>query len=73
MTRVFIHFDLPSALTEGQLARLAEVRGVYGFLGIRLDEDRRRLIVEYDATRLNPNEVRAELHRVGIPAQEVSH
>jgi hypothetical protein len=66
MTKVDLHFRLQSPLAEPQLARLADLRGVYGVLGFRLEPD--ALAVEYDATRLRPAEVEALLHGAGIPA-----
>ena len=66
MTRVELHFRLQAPLAEPQLARLADLRGVYGVLGFRLAEG--ALAVEYDATRLRPAEVEALLHHAGIAA-----
>ena len=68
MTKVVIRFRLQSPLTGPQLARLAEARSVYGVLDFQLDDPRRSLAVEYDATRLTPDEVATVLHRAGIPA-----
>ena len=65
MTKVLIRFRLQSPLTETQLARLANARSVYGVLNFHLDDN--TLAVEYDATRLRPEEVAAVLHRAGIP------
>jgi hypothetical protein len=66
MTKVDLHFRLQAPLAEPQLARLADLRGVYGVLGFRLEPG--ALAVEYDATRLRPAEVEALLHHAGIPA-----
>ena len=68
MTKVLIHFKLQSPLTEAHLACLADARSVYGLLDFQLDEPGTSLAVEYDATRLRPDEVAAVLHRAGIPA-----
>lgn len=68
MTKVQIRFQLQTPLSENELARLADARGVYGMLRFDIDETAGRLTVEYDATRLDPNEVEAVLHRAGIPA-----
>ena len=68
MTKVVARFRLQSGLTERQLARLADLRGVYGVLGFDLDQANHRLSVEYDATRLRPEEVTSLLHRAGVPA-----
>lgn len=68
MTKVVVRFQLQSTLNDRQLARLADLRGVYGVLGFDLDEANQRLSVEYDATRLQPPEVTSLLRRAGIPA-----
>lgn len=67
MTKVDIRFKLQSPLTAAQLARLAETRGVYGILEMTLDEAAGALHVEYDASRLNPQEVEGVLRRAGLP------
>ena len=68
MTKVDLRFCLQSPLSTAQLERLAEARGVYGVLDIKVDEWPGTLSVEYDASRLNPEEVAAVLHRAGVPA-----
>ena len=68
MTKVVIRFRLQSPLTEPQLARLADARSVYGVLDFQIDEGSRSLAVEYDATRLTPDEVATVLHGAGLPA-----
>ena len=68
MTKVQLQFRLQAPLAEPQLARLADLRGVYGLLGFRTDEATGVLAVEYDATRLRPDEVTALLRGAGIPA-----
>lgn len=67
MTKVDIRFKLQAPLTPAQLARLAEARGVYGILELDLDEVAGGLHVEYDASRLNPQEVEGVLRRAGLP------
>jgi hypothetical protein len=67
VTKVVIRFRLQSPLTEAQLARLAELRGVYGILNFEADESSGAFGVEYDATRLCPAEVASLLRASGIP------
>ena len=68
MTKVVLRFRLQSALSNDELARLADTRSVYGVLDIKVDEAAATLAVEYDASRLNPDEVAAVVHRAGIAA-----
>ncbi len=67
MTKVMIRFRLQSPLAARQLARLADARSLYGILDLQVDEPGCGLAVEYDASRLRPEEVAAVLHRAGIP------
>jgi len=68
MTKVVARFRIESPPGEQQLARLADARGVYGILAFRLDEANQQLSVEYDATRLRPEEVAALLRQCGVAA-----
>jgi len=68
MTKVIVRYRLQSPLAEPQLARLAEARSVYGILNFDLDTAADRLAVEYDASRLRPEEVAGVLRRAGVPA-----
>ena len=67
LTKVLLHFRLPSPLSAAHLERLAELRGVYGIL--RFDHEPASLSfdVEYDATRLCADEVANLLRRNGLP------
>ena len=71
MTKVVIHFRLQSPLTERQLARLSDARCVYGVLGISIEDSGAGLAVEYDATRLRPEEVETVLRGKEIPVVRV--
>ena len=46
---------------------IARVHGVYGIEKVMLDPGGKSIIVEYDASRLNPLEVEAALQKAGIP------
>ena len=67
MTKVIARFRLQAPLTDQQLDRLADVRGVYGILRFETDETGQSLSVEYDATRMKAEEVAGLLHRAGVP------
>jgi len=68
MTKVQIRFRLQSALSEAQRSRLAEAHAVYGVQRIQVEEPGASLTVEYDASRLRPEEVEAVLRRAGVAA-----
>jgi hypothetical protein len=68
MTKVQLRFRLAGALDEQLMTRIADAHSVYGFQRIRVDGD--NLLVDYDATRLNPKEVEATLAGFGIPVEK---
>ena len=68
MTKVQIRFRLQEPLHEIQLERLTDLRGVYGILNFEAKTGATALGVEYDATRLRPEEVAALVRRAGIAA-----
>jgi len=67
MTKIQLPFHLSAPLDEKQMSRIADLYSTYGFLRISVSPDRQDLIVEYDATRLTPEEVEAALARAGFP------
>ncbi len=67
MTKVLARFRLQAPLSVAQLERLAELRGVYGVLNFEWQDGQGEFAVEYDATRLRPEEVAGLLRRNGIP------
>jgi hypothetical protein len=70
MTKVQKHFRLERALDEALMEQLAAVNAIYGIERIRIvsgDE----LMVEFDATRLQANDVEMALERAGIPVVSV--
>lgn len=68
MTRVQIHFRLEKPLDDVLLQRLSDTSALYGIQRIKLAPAMDRLMVEYDATRLRPQEVESALTGAGIPA-----
>jgi len=70
MTKVQIAFHLSEPLNERQMARISDLHSVYGILRVQVEPSGDRIIVEYDATRLNPKEVEALLAGAGIPLAE---
>jgi len=67
MTKVQLPFALSAPLNENQLGRIADLYGNYGILRVSIGPDGLKLLVEYDATRFNPEDVEAALARAGFP------
>lgn len=67
MTKVDLTFKLARGLTDKELDSIARIHAVYGMLTVRLLPSGDELFVEYDASRLSPNEVRGVLAQHGIP------
>jgi hypothetical protein len=55
-----------------QLRAMCRVREVYGIRRLSLDEIRRLILVEYDASRLHPEDVRALLRSAGLDTDGVA-
>jgi hypothetical protein len=69
MTKVQTTFKLARPLTEPDLLNIARIHSVYGFLAARLKPSGNELFVEYDASRLTPNDVRVSLEEHGLPVE----
>ncbi len=67
MASVELEFKLAHPVDEALAARLAELHGIYGLHHARLATSGDRITVDYDASRLTPNQVRRALLRAGIP------
>jgi hypothetical protein len=67
MTLVDITYELQSPLSEEQLQRLGEFANTYGLRKFRVDEDKKHLSFEYDASRLRETQVEHVLGRASIP------
>ncbi len=67
MTLVEITYELQSPLMLEQLRALGEFANTYGLRRFRVDEAKRRITVEYDASRLKETEVATVLRRARIP------
>jgi hypothetical protein len=66
MTLVEVTYELQSPLTEEQLRHLGEFANTYGLRRFCVDNDRKHLSFEYDASRLRETEVAHVLHRARI-------
>ncbi len=67
MTRVELTYELTRPLAELDYERLSRLTSVYGVMGLQMKEDASGMIVEYDATRLDPDGVDRVLHGSGLP------
>ncbi len=66
MTLVEVTYELQSALSEEQLRHLGEFANIYGLRRFRLDDSKKQLSFEYDASRLRETEVAHALARAKI-------
>ncbi len=57
MTRVELQYDLVKPLGDAEYERLSRLLSVYGVMSYKLRPDMSGMMVEYDATRLNPDGV----------------
>jgi hypothetical protein len=71
MTKVQIHFRIEKPLDDLALQRLSDTSTLYGIQKIKLAPAMDHLMVEYDATRLRPQEVESALAGAGIPVLPV--
>ncbi len=67
MTLVEITFELQSSLKPAQLRALGEFANTYGLRRFRLDEEKKLISLEYDASRLKESEVAHVLREARIP------
>lgn len=71
MTAVQISFRYDGKIRLDLLARIQESHRDYGVRSLRIDDARRVITVEYDATRLDEKGVEAVLRRMRIPVVEM--
>ncbi len=57
MTLVEVTYELQSPLSEEQLRHLGEFANTYGLRRFRLDDSKKQLSFEYDASRLRETQV----------------
>lgn len=66
MTLVEVTYELQSPLSDDQLNRLGEFANTYGLRRFRLDDSRKQLSFEYDASRLRDTQVAHALGQASI-------
>jgi hypothetical protein len=69
MTLLDVVFQYGNPPGEREMLALNNAWEVYGVRKIRFDQKERTIRVEYDATRLNDNEIAGILRRAGIDLQ----
>ena len=67
MTLMEITYELQSPLTDVQLRRLGEFANTYGLRRFRVDDSKKMLSFEYDASRLRETQVAHVLGQASIP------
>ncbi|HEX6546368.1 MAG TPA: hypothetical protein VF023_08685 [Bryobacteraceae bacterium] len=67
MAKVEIEFDLWRKLGEEDLLNFAKLTGVYGIMMAKLSPELDKIRIEYDASRLTPEQVQVVLGRHGMP------
>ena len=67
MTLVDITYELQSALNLDQLRSLGDFANTYGLRRFRVDDAKKHLTFEYDASRLKQTEVEHVLRLARIP------
>ena len=66
MTLVEVTYELQSPLSDDQLNRLGEFANTYGLRRFQLDDSRKQLSFEYDASRLRETQVAHALGKARI-------
>ncbi|HEY2040778.1 MAG TPA: hypothetical protein VGG95_13985 [Edaphobacter sp.] len=66
MTQLDVLYRYGVPPTEASMLALAKVREVYGVRSLILDEAKKTVRVEYDATRLNEAMIHQLLRRAGV-------
>ncbi|HXE14000.1 MAG TPA: hypothetical protein VN633_17865 [Bryobacteraceae bacterium] len=67
MTKVETAFDLSRKLGEEDLVNFAKLTSVYGILMTKLSPSLDNIRVEYDASRLTPDQLQVVLGSHGMP------
>ena len=66
MSLVEVTYELQSPLSDDQLSRLGEFANTYGLRRFRLDDSKKQLSFEYDASRLRETQVARALGQARI-------
>jgi hypothetical protein len=70
MTQLDVLYRYGAPPTEASVLAMAKVREVYGVRRMVLDEQKKTVLVEYDASRLNEPVIHELLRRAGLDIVE---
>jgi hypothetical protein len=70
MTQLEVLYRYEQHPTEAAMVALGKTREVYGIRGIQMDQQKKTIQVEYDATRLNKAIVAELVRRAGLDIVE---
>jgi hypothetical protein len=70
MTQLDVLYRYGVPPTESAMLAMAKVREVYGIRGMRLDEAKKTVWIEYDASRLTEPVIHELLRRAGLDIVE---
>lgn len=71
MTLLQANFVYDDRVGEREARSLARVRDVYGIWAVRFDEANRKIVIDYDASRLQKNDIASMLRNAGISLRTV--
>ena len=73
MTLVEVTYELQAPLKSDQMRALGEFANTYGLRRFRVDEEKKWISFEYDASRLKETEVATVLRKARIPVVRRIH
>ena len=71
MTKVQVTYELAGPVDEAVMEKINRVHGVYGIQGAQLSPAMDLLTVQYDATRMGPDDVDQTLHAAGLAVRRL--
>ncbi|HXE31853.1 MAG TPA: hypothetical protein VN515_08650 [Terriglobales bacterium] len=66
MTAMDVTYRYAEGLNPDQIRALARLSDVYGIRALRIDEEARKLAIEYDATRMDETRVQGLVRGCGV-------
>ena len=72
LTKVQIHLALQRPLDDEMMERISDANSIYGIEHVKILSSLKEIVVEYDATRLKPDEIERALALNGISAKTMA-